>query len=155
MESILRSDIQCHIATEVHDRNWSNTGKNQHTHNTHYTGNLRFWNPFIWKRNATFFRSLHSLWFFWFQKIRSRKKWKCFIIAKNSTISRENVELIYSMTPQIQHPMVLKVPFIYPLMLLNIIACLLCPRPSLMCWQCRDSQHHGRDPEKELFVFMK
>ena len=38
------------------------------------------------------------------------------------------MELTYSMTPQIQHPMVLKVPFIYPLMLLNIIACLLCPR---------------------------
>ena len=41
------------------------------------------------------------------------KKSKYFTIAKNSTISRENVELIYSMTPQIQHPTVLKAPSIF------------------------------------------
>lgn len=44
---------------------------------------------------------------------RSRKKSKYFAFAKNATISRENVELIYYMTPQIQHPTVLKAPFIF------------------------------------------
>lgn len=65
------------------------------------------------------------------------------------------MELIYLITSQIQHPIVLKFPFIYSSMLFNIIACLLCPWLSLMAWQCSNSQHYGSDPQKELLVFIK
>lgn len=69
--------------------------------------------------------------------------------------NRENVKLIYLITPQIQHTIVLKVPFIYSSMLFNIIACLLCPWLSPVSWQCSNSQHYGSDPQKELLVFIK
>lgn len=76
------------------------------------------------------------------------------MVTKNSTINRENVELIYFMTLQIQYLIVLKVSFIYPLKLFSIIFCLLHSN-SLMYWPYSDAQHHGSDPQEELLVFIK